>query len=291
MLELTSCLPVFISLASMVGGFAPSIDLPKTTTEPPPTTPDPATLPYFLHHVNSTNVTIVRGNTATLDCQVFRLRDRMVSWVRRRGDRILLLTFGSTTYHSDKRYTLDFEEPNNWKLVIQEAKEKDQGHYECQVSSHPPKIHKVFLSVYVPQLEIRDARGEKVTEKFYQAGSSIDLTCTGSLVSQDRLVWLREDGSAVVSGVHDGMSVEATPGPEGEQTSRLKVEEAATSHSGNYTCSSTHARPAVLRVHVLAGESSAAMQHSTSRAADPAVRRHLLTPLLWAVLLLLVILP
>ncbi|XP_071519014.1 cell adhesion molecule 1-like isoform X2 [Panulirus ornatus] len=181
------------SLACLVGGFAPSIDIPETTTEPPPTTPDPATVPYFLHHLNATNVTISRGKTATLDCQVFRLRDRMVSWVRRQGDTIHLLTFGSTTYHSNDRYQLEFVEPNNWQLVIHAAEEGDQGAYECQVSSHPPKIRKVYLSVYVPRLEIFDGRGEAIHEKFYQVGSSIDLRCDAYHVPQDSVVWSRGD--------------------------------------------------------------------------------------------------
>ncbi|KAK4289758.1 hypothetical protein Pmani_037293 [Petrolisthes manimaculis] len=72
-------MPSAPSSAWPAGGFAPSIDIPATTTEPPPTTPDPATLPYFLHYLNATNVTIIRGKTATLDCQVFRLGDRTVS--------------------------------------------------------------------------------------------------------------------------------------------------------------------------------------------------------------------
>lgn len=46
------------------------------------------------------------------------------------------------------RYKLEFIKPNNWQLVIEAAEEGDQGDYECQVSSHPPKIRTVFLSVY-----------------------------------------------------------------------------------------------------------------------------------------------
>ncbi|XP_042222473.1 hemicentin-1-like [Homarus americanus] len=256
--------------ACLVGGFAPSIDIPDTTTEPPPTTPDPATLPYFLHHLNSTNVTISRGRTATLDCQVFRLRDRTVSWVRRQGDTIHLLTFGSSTYHSNDRYQLEFVEPNNWQLVIQAAEEGDQGAYECQVSSHPPKIRKVFLSVYVPRLEIYDARGEAIQEKFYEVGSGIDLRCNAYHVAKDAVVWSR-GGVKVYHAPDAGVSVETSSGGMGP-VSWLRIKAAATSDSGNYSCSAPEADTATVRIQVLDGESSAAMQHSTNSSASSAVR-------------------
>ncbi|KNC23566.1 hypothetical protein FF38_02832 [Lucilia cuprina] len=60
--------------------------------------------------------------------------------MRRKGDELALITFGRHTYSGDSRYSLEFEEPNDWKLLIQYANERDEGPYECQVSSHPPLV-------------------------------------------------------------------------------------------------------------------------------------------------------
>lgn len=54
-----------------------------------------------------------------------------VSWVRRKGDELNLITFGRHTYSSDSRYSLEYIAPNNWQLLIQYANERDEGHYEC----------------------------------------------------------------------------------------------------------------------------------------------------------------
>ena len=35
----------------------------------------------------------------------------------------------------------------DWILDILHAKTEDEGIYECQVSTEPPKIHKIFLAV------------------------------------------------------------------------------------------------------------------------------------------------
>lgn len=70
-----------------------------------------------------------------------------VSWVRRRGDELNLITFGRHTYSSDSRYSLEYQPPNDWALLIQYANERDEGHYECQVSSHPPLVLLVYLTV------------------------------------------------------------------------------------------------------------------------------------------------
>ncbi|KOC60276.1 hypothetical protein WH47_08605 [Habropoda laboriosa] len=70
-----------------------------------------------------------------------------VSWVRRRGDELHLLTIGRDTYASDSRFSLAFEKPNDWRLFLSSAIERDGGLYECQVSAHPPLIRTVHLTV------------------------------------------------------------------------------------------------------------------------------------------------
>lgn len=56
-----------------------------------------------------------------------------VSWVRRKGDELNLITFGRHTYSSDSRYSLEYVAPNNWQLLIQFANERDEGHYEWYI--------------------------------------------------------------------------------------------------------------------------------------------------------------
>ena len=45
------------------------------------------------------------------------------------------------------RYSLNFEHPNNWKLQIKYLQARDAGAYECQISTHPPKVLAVRLSI------------------------------------------------------------------------------------------------------------------------------------------------
>ncbi|ODN03438.1 T-lymphocyte activation antigen CD86 [Orchesella cincta] len=51
------------------------------------------------------------------------------------------------TYSGDERLSINFEQPNNWKLRIQSTERHDQGDYHCQVSSHPPIILHVSLTI------------------------------------------------------------------------------------------------------------------------------------------------
>jgi len=67
--------------------------------------------------------------------------------VRRRGEELHLLTIGLDTYASDSRFSLAFEKPNDWRLLLNPATERDAGLYECQVSAHPPLIRTVHLAV------------------------------------------------------------------------------------------------------------------------------------------------
>lgn len=65
-----------------------------------------------------------------------------VSWVRRKsGENGLdLLTVGMNTYSGDTRYKMEFQYPNNWRLKIESIIKNDEGIYECQISTYPPRV-------------------------------------------------------------------------------------------------------------------------------------------------------
>lgn len=58
-----------------------------------------------------------------------------------------LLTVGLHTYSGDNRYTVEFQYPHNWRLKISNARKSDEGTYECQISTHPPRVMQVNLHI------------------------------------------------------------------------------------------------------------------------------------------------
>ncbi|KAK7790826.1 hypothetical protein R5R35_008607 [Gryllus longicercus] len=101
------------------------------------------------HGANATNITVQVGSTANLNCRIILLQDKTVSWVRRKhgSDDMELLTVGRHTYSGDSRYNVDFQYPNNWRLQIKYTVKRDEGTYECQVSTHPPRVIQINLHI------------------------------------------------------------------------------------------------------------------------------------------------
>ncbi|MPC57495.1 hypothetical protein E2C01_051477 [Portunus trituberculatus] len=94
-----------------------------------------------------------------------------VSWIRGRDLRIL--TVGRYTYTTDLRYeALHQDGTNQWTLRITSAQPRDQGTYECQISTKPVKAFTVFLKVLEPQGEILG-----FPDLYVQKASMINLTC------------------------------------------------------------------------------------------------------------------
>lgn len=80
-------------------------------------------------------------------CFLTDIRPFKVSWVRRKGDQLHLITFGDSLYSSDSRYSLKFKSPNDWQLHIQYANERDEGQFECQINTSPTLVFIVYLIV------------------------------------------------------------------------------------------------------------------------------------------------
>ncbi|XP_063584952.1 obscurin-like isoform X1 [Penaeus indicus] len=221
--------------------------------------------PYFQDYENETNITAQLGSTAYLNCRVNRLRDKTVSWMRRDGENIKLLTWGLHTYSNDARYSLNFEHPNNWKLQIKYTQRRDQGSYECQVSTHPPKVLYVRLNIVAPVVEIIDERGSSVLEKFYKTGSTIELKCTISQMPQAQtfILWRHGDHMLNYDTSRGGISVK-TDMSSSVIVSTLFIANATPRDSGNYTCSLGDVATGSVLVHVLnAGEHPEAMQQGS----------------------------
>ena len=71
-----------------------------------------------------------------------------VSWIRRRGSEMSLLTTEQLVFSADSRFSvLHRERDSSWSLVIRSVQERDGGEYLCQVNTHPPASLVVRLLV------------------------------------------------------------------------------------------------------------------------------------------------
>ncbi|CAH1116989.1 unnamed protein product [Phaedon cochleariae] len=206
---------------------------------------------------NSTTIVAQIGGTAKLPCVVRKFNNGVVSWIRKKDSPPTILTVGVGTYIADERFLVEHARHlQNWGLVIKHVKPEDAGLYECQVSSHPTTS--IFL-----QLTVTEAVAEIIgaPDIHIRAGSFLRLVCTlrHSTEPPSYVFWYHEE--RMIN--HDpGISVAAD-----RSSSVLQLDEADTSHNGNYTCYPSNAIPAYVNVHVLNAteeENPAAMLHANS---------------------------
>lgn len=69
--------------------------------------------------------------------------------MRRRGDEMIILSAGRFTLASDGRWSLQTSgtHSGDWRMLLNPVAARDQGNYECQVSTHPPIVRKIRLTV------------------------------------------------------------------------------------------------------------------------------------------------
>jgi len=213
---------------------------------------------------NNTIVTVRDGDSVVLNCRVYLLHDKTVSWFRQGDHTIDLLTVGDATYTGDKRVNISYQYPNNWRLNITDVRKSDNGPYVCQISSFPPKTLVTFLNVKDALVEIVDGDGKPMDPLYYNPGSEIELTCIIRNRSHwsTKTIWLKDDQPLDLfhrATVSIGTQVEAE-----HVLNRLWIGEAQRTDSGNYSCTIPEHSPeefprARVRVHVMDGDFHAAV--------------------------------
>lgn len=68
-----------------------------------------------------------------------------VSWIRRRDSHIL--SVDRTMFIPDERFQAIFGEADTWTLQVKYVQARDEGEYECQISTDPKKSHIIKLNI------------------------------------------------------------------------------------------------------------------------------------------------
>lgn len=216
-------------------------------------------------YTQNTTVTAIIGQRAYLTCRVRNLGDKSVSWVRHRD--IHILTAADYTYTSDQRFEVHHKrntgqnsEWSEWTLCIKYAQERDQGLYDCQISTIPVKSHQFRLNVVVPTATILGG-----PDLYVGAGSTINLTCAIHFSSEPPtyIFWYYNENALSYDSPRGGVSVITEKGGD-VTTSWLLIQTAQPSDSGEYSCKPSNANTASIKVHVLNGERPEAMQTGTA---------------------------
>ncbi|KAG8249894.1 hypothetical protein J6590_009016 [Homalodisca vitripennis] len=186
-----------------------------------------------------------------------------ISWVRRRDWHIL--TSGMFTYTNDERFqVLHGEGSDDWTLQIKYVQKRDNGTYECQVSTGTGIMsHFVNLHIVVPEAFILGSG-----EHHVDVGSVISLVCMIDKSPQppQYVFWYHNDRMINYDTARGGVTVETEPGAKTQ--SRLTIREAHDTDSGNYTCSASNTEPASIFVFVSEGDKMAAISRRKSSSGS-----------------------
>ncbi|KAF2354803.1 Immunoglobulin V-set domain [Trinorchestia longiramus] len=210
---------------------------------------------------NNTHVSAQIDTTANLPCLIYNRDDHeTVSWIRSRDHH--LITVGRQTYSSDNRFSVNFNRHlNQWTLHLRYVQPRDAGEYICQLSTDPVMVYLVKLSVTEATSVIKGGG-----ERYVHEGSSVRLECAlqNHTQSPDYVFWYH-NGTMINYDLNRKVEVEATV--DGSVLTLLSV---GRTDSGNYTCAPANAQFASIALHIILGDTLAAMKVSGSpEAASP----------------------
>ncbi|GFW87908.1 uncharacterized protein TNCV_1360121 [Trichonephila clavipes] len=133
-----------------------------------------------------------------------------------------------------------------------------------------PAIQARLFNISPEDPEVSRAHIPEGPNLYIQSGSTINLTCiiTESTSPPVFVFWYHDDRMINYDSSRGGIKVTTENGP--TTVSRLRIQNARPTDSGNYSCQPSYADPANITVHVLNGEKPAAMQHGRSSIVVPA---------------------
>ncbi|XP_052856357.1 uncharacterized protein LOC128264732 isoform X2 [Drosophila gunungcola] len=218
------------------------------------------------------NITVQMGNHAYMPCQIHRLSDKPVSWVRMRDNHII--SVDETTFIADERFQSIFQEDHDytWSLQIKYAQPSDAGWYECQMATEPKLSAKVHLQIVRPKTELIGDQS-----RFVKAGSKVALHCIvrGTLDPPKYIIWFRGQKKISESDERTGWytqldrNIFGTVGDNQNTIGSLIIPLVRKEDSGNYTCQPSNSVSVSVDLHVLSGEYSASAIMSTAARTTP----------------------
>ncbi|CAG0891993.1 unnamed protein product [Darwinula stevensoni] len=229
-----------------------SLALPGATTSPTTSRRQRHSGNTAPHFDNSTADVVIApvGSTATLHCKVKNVgQQQHLSWVRTRDYHIIAT--GKYVYTNDERFSvLRQGRSEDWALQIRFVSLADNGTYKCQVSTSRGAVAKeVELKVVESEAEIQGPRTYHVDK-----GSTISLLCLIKQMPEkpEYVFWYHNEDMISFERERQGFRVEVD-GERGNITSRLTIQNARSTDSGNYTCKAAHSKAASVNVFVSPG--------------------------------------
>lgn len=223
--------------------------------------------PYF-EPSTERNVSVVVGQTSHLNCTVWDLGDRTVSWIQK--STLHVLTSSVITFTGDSRFRcLHSAQSDSWTLQIKYTQQRDRGEYQCQVNTEPKISMSVFLHVTEARARIHDSDGG---DKMVKKGSNIELNCT--VESGDRahsslaVFWYLNNNVIDWQGqTGAGLGVQVVEKRGKVLETVLRITNVRLEHGGKYTCGPTTGISDTVMVHVIAGEQTEAIHVNSAEGS------------------------
>lgn len=101
--------------------------------------------PCLLIYISAVNI-IANVQKKKMEYFILNYLNFKVSWIRRRDSHIL--SVDRTMFIADERFqTIYVDGSDTWTLQIKYVQARDEGQYECQISTEQKMSHVIYLSV------------------------------------------------------------------------------------------------------------------------------------------------
>ncbi|XP_050293798.1 uncharacterized protein LOC126734286 isoform X2 [Anthonomus grandis grandis] len=224
----------------------------------------------FFEDVPNKEIDAIEGQTIVIPCTVRNLGAEKVSWIRSKD--IQILTTSHYTFSSDYRFEVVHSDKNEdfWGLRIRGIKPSDTGQYECQVNTEPKMslAYNLIVSSLGPDDQSKwlgYASIKAANETFIRHGSPFFISCEISHRLRKHLNldvwWLHEDTQIFVQLKESRISIQTTYNKDRNIiNSILSFQYITWQDGGTYTCLQPSIRKDSIKLIIVEGESSEAMQ-------------------------------